>query len=624
MKRIGFWSIALIAMLAVLFFAATALACTPLGVGKDASVDGSVMVSHTCDGWYDQRIVIIPGGTHAEGEMVDIYKDPCVATRPDREPVKVGEIPQAEKTYTYFHVGYPFMNDQQVMMGEFTWSGRDEVYNGDGMLMIANLEELGLARAATAREAIQVMGAMAEQYGYGDGGETLVVGDENELWVFEVCGPGMLWTADSGAVGAHWVAQRVPDDEVFVGANRARIGVVDFNDTENFMWSTDLTVLPQQMGWWSEGEDFNFEKIFNPDPYGYPFYQSRREWRAFSLLAPSQEFELKDDTEAYPFSIKPDEKVSIQDVMNIFSDHLEGTEYDLTQGLAAGPFGNPTRWALNTDQKPEGTEAQDWERCIASYRCSYSFVSQSRSWLPDPVGGVLWFGEDSPDTTVYVPIYCGVTEIPEEWSSGERHVFDPDSAFWAFNFVNNWANLRWDAMYEEIRAKKATFEDEFFANQEAIEAEAVKLYEESPEKAVAYLTEYTGECMDTVFEGWWDFAWHLVGRYADGYMINEDGSQTTLGYPTEWLEAVDFGGTSLRDLEKLGKGTAAEEAPVEEAPAEEAPAATEAPAEEAPAEPAATESTGMSSGAVIGIIVLVVIVIAAVVYFSKKKGTESK
>ena len=342
------------------------------------------------------------------------------------------------------------------------------------------------------------------------------------------------------------------------------------------------------------------------------------------MLAPSQEFELKDDTEAYPFSIKPDEKVSIQDVMNIFSDHLEGTEYDLTQGLAAGPFGNPTRWALNTDQKPEGTEAQDWERCIASYRCSYSFVSQSRSWLPDPVGGVLWFGEDSPDTTVYVPIYCGVTEIPEEWSSGERHVFDPDSAFWAFNFVNNWANLRWDAMYEEIRAKKATFEDEFFANQEAIEAEAVKLYEQSPEKAVAYLTEYTGECMDTVFEGWWDFAWHLVGRYADGYMINEDGSQTTLGYPTEWLEAVDFGGTSLRDLEKLGKGTAAEEAPAEEAPAEEAPAATEAPAEEAPAEPAATESTGMSSGAVIGIIVLVVIVIAAVVYFSKKKGSESK
>lgn len=128
---------------------------------------------------------------------------------------------------------------------------------------------------------------------------------------------------------------------MFVGANRARIGVVDFNDTENFMWSTDLTVLPQQMGWWSEGEDFNFEKIFNPDPYGYPFYQSRREWRAFSLLAPSQEFELKDDTEAYPFSIKPDEKVSIQDVMNIFSDHLEGTEYDLTQGLLPVPSATP-------------------------------------------------------------------------------------------------------------------------------------------------------------------------------------------------------------------------------------------------------------------------------------------
>ncbi len=531
--------------------ATSAFACSPMGVGKDASVDGSVMVSHTCDGWYDQRIQIIPGGEYPEGTMMDVYVDMCTDTRPNAVPEKVGEIPQAAKTNTYFHVGYPFMNDKQVMMGEFTWSGREEVYNSLGMLYIANLEQLGLQRASTAKEAVQVMGALAEQYGYGDGGETLIVGDANEVWVFEVCGGGALWTPESGTPGAHWAAQRLPDDEVFVGANRARIGVIDFNDTDNFLTSTDITVLPQQMGWWTEGADFDFAKLFNPTPYGGPFYQSRREWRMLSLVKPSETFPIYDRESAYPFSVKPDEKLSIQDIMAIYSDHYEGTDYDLTTDAAAGPHGDPNRWALQRAQKPEGTEAQDWERALAIPRCSYSFVSQSRSWLPDAVGGVLWFGEDSPDTTVYVPIYCGVTEIPTPWTQGLRHEFDRDSAWWAFNLVNNWANLRWDAMYAEIREKKASYEDVFFAAQSDVEAEAEKLYNEDPAKAIEYLTKITNENLNTVEQGWWDFAWHLIGKYYDGGMINEEGRMTSPGYPTEYLQQVDFGGTALRDLEAI-------------------------------------------------------------------------
>ena len=153
-------------------------------------------------------------------------------------------------------------------------------------MVVANLEMLGLQRAATAREAVQVMGALAEEYGYCDGGECLLVADQNEVWIFEVCGGGPLWTKDSGAPGAHWAARRVPDDQVYTGANRSRLGVIDFNDPDNYMWSTDITALPEQLGWWSEGEDFNFTQIFNPEPYGYEFYASRREWRVFSLLAP--------------------------------------------------------------------------------------------------------------------------------------------------------------------------------------------------------------------------------------------------------------------------------------------------------------------------------------------------
>ncbi len=545
----------ILSVMLLLFLTQAAAACTPMGVGKNASADGSVMVSHTCDGWYDQRIQIIPGGTHKPGEMVDIYNILCYATRPDRPIKKVGEIPQAEKTYTYFHIGYPFMNDQQVMMGEFTWSGRDELGSPEGMMYIENLEDLGLARAATARDAIRVMGEMAEKYGYADGGETLVVGDPKELWVFEVCGPG-LWNKESGRPGAHWAARRVPDDQVFVGANRARIGEIDFNDKENFMYSTDLTKLPEQMGWWKQGEPFHFANIFNPEPYGYPYYQARREWRAFSLVAPSQKFEVLDEYEHYPFSVVPDKKLKIQDIMNIYSDHLEGTDYDLTKGPAAGPFGDPNRWSTPAAVRPEGKKGLDWERPIAMFRCSYSFVSQSRDWLPNPVGGVLWFGEDAPDTTVYTPIYCGVTELPKPWTTGKRHVFDRDSAWWAFNLVNNWANLRWNAMYAEIREKKAEFENVFFEKQADVEKKAVELYKKNPSEAVKYLTDYTNEALNKVEKGWWDFAFHLIGKYQDGAVINEAGKQISVGYPTEYLEEVGFGELTLRDLERKKSGAA--------------------------------------------------------------------
>lgn len=544
----------LLSIMLLLFLAQAAAACTPMGVGKDASADGSVLVSHTCDGWYDHRIQIIPGGTHKPGEMVDIYNILCYATRPDRPIKKVGEIPQAEKTYTYFHIGYPFMNDQQLMMAEFTWSGRDELGSPEGIFYIENLQDLGLARAATAREAIAVMGALAEKHGYADGGETLVIGDPKELWVFEVCGPG-LWNKDSGRPGAHWAARRVPDDQVFVGANRARIGEIDFDDKENFMYSTDITKLPEQMGWWKKGEPFHFANIFNPEPYGYPYYQARREWRAFSLVAPSQNFEVLDEYEHYPFSVVPDKKLKIQDIMNIYSDHLEGTDYDLTKGPAAGPFGSPNRWPTPVAVRPEGKKGLDWERPIAMFRCSYSFVSQSRDWLPNPVGGVLWFGEDAPDTTVYVPIYCGVTELPKPWTTGKRHVFDRDSAWWAFNLVNNWANLRWNAMYAEIREKKAEFENVFFEKQAEVEKKAVELYKNDPSQAVKYLTEYTNDALNKVEKGWWDFAFHLIGKYQDGAVINEEGKQVSVGYPTEYLEEVGFGELTLRDLERKKSGT---------------------------------------------------------------------
>lgn len=549
MKRTKWFICVLVVAMAALLSAQSVFACTTVAVGKDASADGSVLVAHTCDGWYDHRIQIIEGGTHAEGEMVDIYNDPCVATR--SEVKLVGEIPQAPETYTYFNIGYPFMNEKGLVMSEFTWMGREELFNPNGLFVIANLQMLGLQRAATAREAVEVMGALAEEFGYNDGGECLLVADKNEIWIFEVCGGGMLWDKDSDAPGAHWAARRVPDDQVFAGANRSRLGVLDFDDTENYMWSTDITVLAEEMGWWQEGEEFNFTDIFNPNPYGYPFYASRREWRAFSILAPSQEFPIVDRHGHYDFTITPDEKVTPQQIMDIYSDHLEGTAYDLTEGLAAGPFHNPTRWSVPGSMKPEAMAREDWERGIAQFRCSYSFVAQLRDWLPEEIGTVLWFGQDAPDTTVYTPLYAGTTEVPIEWSTGDRKAFDQDSAWWAFNFVNNWANLRWDAMYPEIRAEKLLYESKYFEELESIDNQALELYESDPEAAIAFITEYVNNNMNELNEGWWNFAWKLVGRFYDGMVIEEDGSYGNLGYPTDWLELVGYGETSVADQQAL-------------------------------------------------------------------------
>ena len=619
MKRLKKLVCAIIAI-ATLSSAVMANACTTVAVGKDASSTGSVLVAHTCDGWYDHRIQIVEGGTHADGEMVDIYRDPCTDTK--NTPELVGQIPQVSETYTYFNIAYPFMNEKGVVMSEFTWSGRSEMYSTEALFVIANLQMLGLQRADTARGAIEVMGALAEEYGYADGGECLLVADQNEVWIFEICGPGPLWTPGSGAPGAHWAARRVPDDQVYVGANRSRLGVIDFDDPDNYMWSTDITAMPEQMEWWSEGEEFNFTNIFNPEPYGYMFYASRREWRAFSLLAPSQEFPVVDRYTHYDFTITPDEPVTVQNIMDIYSDHLEGTEYDMTEGLAAGPFGNPTRWQIGSGQKPEDMSSEDWEREIAQFRCTYSFVAELRPDMPGELGSVLWFGEDSPDTTVYTPIYAGTTEVPVEWSTGDRKNFDQDCAWWAFNLVNNYANLNWDAMYPVIRERKAEIEAEYFAEQADIDAQAMALYEAGDlEGAKALVTEYVYNNMTELNETWWNFAWELLGHYYDGMMLDAEGNSTTLGYPTEWLEAVGFGETSVADQQMLsGEAPAETEEPTEEEPAEE-PTETEEPAGE-PSEPVVNTETSNTTAIIIGVVVVLVVAVAA--YFVLKNKKEKK
>jgi dipeptidase len=534
-------AIASLTLAALLLLPSAARAsCTSFGFGKRATASGAVMVSHSVDGWYDHRLSYVAGGDFGPDAKERISGDTCTATRVEIPIRELGEIPQAPHTHGYFHIGYPFLNEKGLSIGEHTWTGRDEQIAPNGLFYIANLQILGLKRANSARECVEIMGALASEHGYRDIGECLIVGDENEAWVFEICGPGKDWTKESGRPGAMWVARRVPDDSFFVGANRSRMGVIDFGAPDTIA-GPGLREYAAEAGLWQEGTPFNYTEIFNPQPNRARFYSSRREWRALSILAPSGSWEPLDDTQPYPTFIKPDKPVSFEDLRALYSDHYEGTQFDQTKGPAAGPFGNPTRWSQEQKDLPEDMKGLDWERPIAIFRCSYSFIAEIRSDLPEPIRTCLWMGLDAQDTTVYTPIYNGLRNVPRSWSEGSQARFSRESAWWAFNLVRNWACLRWDSMYEEIKARSGELESAFRALQPHFEAAVSEMYERDEGAAASMADMYSREKMESVCSRWWEFAEYLISRYHNGMKLTPEGARANPGYPAEWLRAAGFG-----------------------------------------------------------------------------------
>lgn len=515
-------------VLMVMAICSTAYACTCVVVGKNASTDGSVMTSHTCDGTYEFRLNVVPAADYAAGSMRPVYKDNGSGAHTYATPLLMGEIPQVEHTYQYFNIAYPFANENQVMMGETTIGSRRGMSAVEGMFLIWELERVGLERAKTAREAIQIMGDIAEEYGYIDGGECLTIVDGNEAWFFEIHGAGPI------GAGAVWAAQRIPDDHVGVSANRSRIGELG-TDPNYFMYSKNVFSFAEEMGWWNPSQGpLNFALTYSPKE---SVYNSRREWRVLDILAPSLNL---DPWQVYfPFSVKPDEKVSVDKVMSIKRDHYEGTEFDLTKGLAAGAFGNPNRYATSTSQGGE------WERAISIFRCSYVVVMQTRGWMPAAIGGVAWFGEDAPHSTCYMPIYCGNTSVPASLSTGNRAVLSKDSAWWAFNLVSNFADLKYSYMIQDIMAVAMKFQNKFLAMQPAIEATALALYNQNPALAKTFLTNYSNSQINEVVSTWWDLFDTLAVKYQDGYQGSFSAatgalSLRTVGYPQNWLNSVGF------------------------------------------------------------------------------------
>ena len=505
----------------------SAMACTNFIVTKGASADGSVIVSYSADsyGMYG-FLAHYPAAVHHEGAMRDVYEW-------DTNKF-LGQIPEAPVTYNV--VGN--MNEWQVTIGETTNGGREECWGGEGIIDYGSLIYIALQRSKTAREAIDVMTSLVEQFGYVSEGETFSIADPNEAWIMEMIGKGK---AEKGAV---WVAYRLPDGVICAHANQARVRQFPLNDPANCLYSKDVITFARQQGWFNgKDEAFSFADVYNPLTFDGLRFCDARVWSFFNLYAdadmnkwlPSALGDVK--AEAIPLYFTPKHKLSVQDVIAAMRDHYEGTVMDMSGDLGAGPWSMPYR-LRPLSYTVDGKECFN-ERTISTFQTGFTFVGQMRSWLPREVGGVLWFGVDDANTAVYAPMYCGITEVPAAFGkdAGDAVTFSFDSGFWMFNWVSNMVYPRYSLLIDDLKKAQRTLEEGFFAGQSAVEAEAVATYQVSPASAVALLTKYSASVTDKTMKDWMTLAQKLIVKYNDCVIHpeNEDGtfkrSETGLGAP---------------------------------------------------------------------------------------------
>jgi dipeptidase len=507
-------------------------ACTSVPVAPEASTDGT-LTSHSCDGPYEVRIKVVPGKAYPAGATRDILKGGGNGEEQPQER-KVGEMPQAAQTFTRYDASYPFMNEKGVIIGETTISGRRELYNDEGLMDIMELERIALERASSAREAIKVMGEMAEQYGYGDSGECLTVGDAKEVWQFEIFGAGPEKT------GAVWAARRIPPGEVGVSANRSRITSLDDNPDFS-LFSKNHQAVAESLGLWKKGDPFIFNRVFGMSGPPTP---NRREWRVLSLLAPS--LNLDPWAGEQPFSVRPDTKVTVRQVMAIHRDTYEGTPFQQNDNPLAGPFGTPNRWSLPRGYRPaEGYSAV--ERMIAVHQASYVTVLQARANMPAWLGSLAWFAPDDAKTSVFSPFYAGNFKLPAAFEIGRRDRFDRNSAYWASNFIGNWSNLNYRNMVQDVRIRQKEIEDQLLADQPGVEKAALELAASDPARARQFISDYSNRVAQENVTKWWALADKLVCDYQDGGARTTPDKRTI---PSGWLEKQGAFGTKPPDPAK--------------------------------------------------------------------------
>ena len=547
---------------AVFFSAYEVNACTNYIVTKGASADGSVMFSYAADSHllYGE-LYHWPAGTWPAGTMMDVYEWDTGKW--------LGKIEQAPVTYNV--VGN--MNEHQVGIGETTYGGRSELHHQDGAIVdYGSMIYIALQRSKTAREAIKVMTGLVAQYGYYSEGESFSITDKNEAWILEMIGKGQ------GEKGAVWVARRIPDGYVSGHANQARITTFPladgkksitnkqmdklFNKDIECVYSDDVISFAKDKGYYNGKEkDFSFSDTYAPVDFGGARFCEIRVWTMFNKVADGMDTywdyvkgDIKHDkktgyaTNRMPLWVKPNHKITLHEMMNFMRDHLEGTELDMSKDIGAGPFHVPYRWRHLT-WKVDGVEYCN-ERATATQQTGFSFIVQSRSWLPDAIGGIIWWGVDDASGTVYMPMYGSITKAPENFAVGNGSMMEwsETSGFWIFNQLENFAYTRWDAIHPEIEKVQQKMENDFIDFTPAVDKGAQELYAKNPEKAIAYLTSYSAYAGDYTFKTWKKLYQHLFMKYMDGNIktakpvpagykfVNPDLSQP--GYGEDWYRLI--------------------------------------------------------------------------------------
>lgn len=521
MKRI-----VLVVFLLVSYF--SSWACTNFIVGKKASADGSVICSYNAD---DYGLFIglchYPAGKHEKGSVRKIY---------DWDTnVYHGQIPEAEVTYNV--IGN--INEYQVSIGETTFGGREELVDTTGILDYGSLIYIALQRSKTAREAIKVMTTLTDKYGYCSGGETFTICDPNEAWIMEMIGKG------PGRKGTVWVAVRIPDDAICAHANQSRIRTFNQKDKKNVMFSKDCITFAREKGWFS-GKDADFSFC---ETYAYPDFSGRRfcearVWSFFNHFStdmerylPYAEGKVK-DAEPMPLWIKPNRKVSVQDIQECMRDHYEGTPFSLDKDLGQGVWNMPYRPTPLT-YKVDGKEYFN-ERPTSTQQTAFSYVAQLRSWLPRQIGGVLWFGNDDGNMVAYTPVYCGNTSQPECYNTkgADAVTFSMKNAFWVCNWVSNMVYPRYSLMFGSLKSVRDSLETSYFSAQAEIERKAMVLYDENPSLAIDFLTDYSIDKAQQMIDRWRQLGTYLIVKYNDmAIKPDEDGrfirTETGLGATVE-------------------------------------------------------------------------------------------
>jgi dipeptidase len=521
---------ALIAIIAIFYFPQIAKAqdddpqykesCTSIMVGKMASTDGSVMTAHTCDAYYRTWVNIVPAMKFERDTTHNVFWGTMHTSTvwSNEKLILKGTVPEAKSTYAYLNTAYPSLNEKQLAIGETTFGGKRELQNTNGLFLIEELERIALQRCSTARQAIKLIGDLIKEYGYGDGGECITIADKKEVWQLEIMGEG------PDKIGGVWAAQRIPDDHIGISANICRIGEIDLKNKDYYMASENVYEVAKKMKFWDGKESFKFWKAYGGrKPFGI------RDFYVFNKVAPSLKLDF--NSEELPFSVMPEKKLSVRDVLALYRESYDGTEWSPIKDLkvavtlkdkdgkeytdsiispSAHPWMNRDMKNLINTLKPD---SYGGNRPIAVQYCAYSFVVQLRDWLPDEIGGRLLFGFDLPRTSPRIPIYAGNLNLPNSFSIDNQDHFSRDAAGWSFRRASRLALVKWADGQKVIDPVVAEYENKLFDESEFVETRAKELYAKDQENAKKgnptqlcreYLTQYTNAFAGAAINRWWE------------------------------------------------------------------------------------------------------------------------